>query len=477
MALDRRSFLKRGVVSAAALGAVGPFAGLTARAANGGSKFAANNGGYGPLVPVGEVDTGDVLLHLPGGFEYRVLSRAGQTMSDGVATPGRSDGMAAFNWRGNTRLVRNHEILFENPAFGPADKAYDKRSGGGTTTLEVTKGNKRAADWVSLNGTNANCAGGATPWGTWITCEETTNGPDANRTFLGTTINLEQKHGYLFEVPASRGLGELEKGEPIRRAGRFAHEAIAVDPASGAVYQTEDDFAYASGLWRYLPPNNPFRDKRVADGGRLQILKVKGRPNYDTTRDQQVGVPLAVEWVDIEDPDPAFPQGIENDPAARLVYQEGEAKGAAGFSRLEGIDYFNRQIFFVSTQGGGPPFSPKGGYGQGWGQVWVYDIRSETLTLIFESPSQAVLDLPDNITMTPRRKAVILCEDSSGANYLRGLTQDGLIFDFALNAYPGATGDEFAGSTFSQDTQTLFVNLQATGVTYAIWGPWERGLL
>ena len=477
MALDRRSFLKRSAVSAAALGtAVGPFAGLTARAANGG-KWAADNGGYGPLLPIGEADTGDVLLHLPEGFEYRVLTRIGMPMSDGFPTPPRSDGMAAFMHKGRIRLVRNHEVTFQAPAFGPLATAYDKNSGGGTTTLEITRDHEVAGSWVSLNGTNFNCAGGATPWDSWITCEETTNGPDADKTFTGLTINLEQKHGYLFEVPVSRGPGEVVKGEPIRAAGRFAHEAVAVDPASATIYMTEDDFAYASGFWRYLPPNNPFRDKRVADGGQLQVLRVKGRPNYDASRNQQVGVPLPVEWVDIEDPDPTFPQGIENDPAARLVYLEGEAKGAAGFSRLEGIDYFNRRIFFVSTQGGGPPFSPKGGYGQGWGQVWVYDIRSETLTLLFESPSQAVLDMPDNITMTPRRKSVLLCEDSSGANYLRGLTQDGLLFDFALNAYPGATGDEFAGSTFSPDTQTLFVNLQATGVTFAIWGPWERGLL
>ena len=485
MALDRRSFLKRGVVSAAALGtAVGPFAGLSARAANGG-KFAPDNGGYGPLVPIGEIDSGDVLLHLPEGFKYRKLSQIGMPMSDGFPTPARSDGMAAFRapgreGRGRTRVVRNHEVLFQSPAIGPADKAYDARTGGGTTTLEVSQNRQLVDSWVSLNGTSSNCAGGATPWETWITCEETTNGPDANRTFIGTTIDIEQKHGYLFEVPASRGLGELVEGTPIRQAGRFAHEAIAVDPASGAIYQTEDDFAYASGFWRYLPPNNPFWDKRVEDGGRLQILKIAGRPNADLSRDQQVGVPLPVEWVDIEDPDPVFPQGIENDPAARLVYLEGEAKGAAKFSRLEGIDYFNRQIFFVSTQGGGPPFvgrGPTGGFGDGWGQVWVYDIRSKTVTLLFESPSQAILDMPDNITITPRRKAVLLCEDSSGANYLRGLTQDGLLFDFALNAYPGATGDEFAGATFGPDTQTLFVNLQATGVTFAIWGPWQRGLL
>jgi secreted PhoX family phosphatase len=202
--------------------------------------------------------------------------------------------------------------------------------------------------------------------------------------------------------------------------------------------------------------------------------------SIDLSRNQTVGATYRVAWIDIEDPDPVFPQGIENDPAARLVYLEGESKGAAKFSRLEGIDYFNRRIFVVSTQGGGPPFAGRpatGGFGDGWGQVWMYDIRSETLTLVFESPAQSVLDMPDNITISPRGKSVLLCEDSSGANFLRGLTQDGLLFDFALNAWVGNTGDEFAGATFSPDTQTLFVNMQATGATFAIWGPWQRGLL
>ncbi len=477
---SRRTFLKQGAAAVAGIGAAaGPFGGLAARAANG-PKWAQENGGYGPLLPIQEADSGLVRLHLPAGFQYRLLSTIGTPMTDGFPTPTRSDGMAAFMMRGRTRVVRNHENLFQLPAFGPVGKAYDPRSGGGTTTFELTKDRRIAADWVSLNGTNANCAGGATPWGTWITCEETTNGPDANRTFVGTTIDLAQKHGYLFEVPASDGPGEFDKGEPIRMAGRFPHEAVAVDPASGIVYQTEDDFAYASGFWRYIPPNNPFKDKRVEDGGRLQILGVAGRPGLDLSRNQTVGTTYRVTWIDIEDPDPVFPQGIENDPAARLVYLEGESKGAAKFSRLEGIDYFNRRIFFVSTQGGGPPFAGRpatGGFGDGWGQVWMYDVRSETLTLVFESPSQSVLDMPDNITISPRGKSVLLCEDSSGQNFLRGLTQDGLLFDFALNAWEGATGDEFAGATFSPDTQTLFVNLQATGATFAIWGPWQRGLL
>jgi len=485
-AVDRKTFLKQGVVSLAALGAAaGPLGGLAARAANG-PKVALENGGYGELIGIPEADSGLVLLHLPKGFEYRLLSRAGETMmSDGIVTPGAADGMAAFNWRGNVRVIRNHEIRFDPGQFGPAATAYDTRSGGGTTTLEITRDRRIASSWTSLNGTNFNCAGGATPWETWLTCEETVNGPDANVNFLGQTMTLNEKHGYLFEVPASRGMGELEKGEPIRSAGRFPHEAVAVDPATGIVYQTEDDFAYWSGFFRYIPPNNPHRDKRIEDGGRLQVLGVippgaNGPQVVNLSNFQEVGVTYRTAWIDIQDPDPVIPQGTANDPASRILYQgQAEPQGAAQFSRLEGIDYFNRRIFLVSTEGGGPFPGGNGsaGFGEGFGQVWVYDIRSETITLLFESPGQNVLDLPDNITISPRRKSVLLCEDSSGANFLRGLTQDGLLFDFALNAFPGRTSDEFAGATFSPDTQTLFVNLQATGATFAIWGPWERGLL
>ena len=284
----------------------------------------------------------------------------------------------------------------------------------------------------------------------------------------------------------SRGPGELETASPIRSSGRFAHEAAAVDRATGVVYMTEDDFAYGSGFYRYIPPNRPFEDKRLEDGGVLEVLGVipdggSVPVTADLHTNQVPGTEYRVGWIRIEDPDPTFAPGLSNDQAARIVFQEGESKGAARFSRLEGMAYFNRKIFFVSTEGGGPfvsdpPPNPSAGFGDGYGQVWMYDIGKETLTLLFESPGPDVLDFPDNIIISPRRKSVMLCEDSSSGNMLRALTTDGLIFDFALNNIAGGS-DEFSGATFAPGGQVLYTNLQSNGITYAIWGPWERGLL
>jgi secreted PhoX family phosphatase len=402
--------------------------------------------------------------------------------------------MAVFSWKqGKVRLVRNHEQTQPNPvgAFGDVSVAYDPAAPGGTTTLEISPTADQVSSWVSLNGTTFNCSGGASPWGTWVTCEETPNGVDQQRSFLigpdaPDDLSYTQKHGYLFEVPVSRGPGELEVADPIVSAGRFAHEAAAVDTSTGDVYMTEDDFAYGSGFYRYRPPNRPKQDKRIADGGELHILGVippgASQPvTMDLHTDQVPGTTYQVGWIRIEDPDPVFAPGLSNDEAARIVFQEGEEKGAARFSRLEGMDFFNGRIFFVSTEGGGPfdsdpPPNASAGFGDGYGQVWMYDISQETLTLVFESPGPDVLDFPDNIIVSPRRKSVILCEDSSGGNMLRALTRDGEIFDFALNNIAGGV-DEFSGATFGPGGQVLYCNMQANGITYAIWGPWSNGLI
>lgn len=470
--MDRRRFLLgSGAVVGGAL-AGGPFQGFVAAAA----APRRPGKGYGPLVPVADQRDGVVRLDLPKGFNYRSFHSAGSSLSSdpAVAVPGRHDGMAAFRGsRANSYiLVRNHEINGRGGAFGDVASAYDPLGPGGTISVEVDRHGRVLRDWVSLNGTQMNCAGGAMPWRSWVSCEETVNGGDVGADFTGSPNTDLAKHGYLFEVPADG----VSSGEPIRSAGRFAHEAAVADPATGFIYMTEDNFGFPSGFYRYLPPSDPRQVGRIEDGGILQMLKVVGSINEDLS-DGEAGSSYVVEWVDIDDPDPTFTGMTSNDDAITAVGDQGRSKGAALFSRLEGAVADSGRVYFVSTQGGATPpgDSDPSGYGAGRGQVWAFDPETSVLTCVYESPSSTVLDLPDNVT-AGRAGTLVLCEDGSADNFLRGLTPDGHLFDLARNADPEQEGQEFAGATFSPDFHTLFVNIQSSsGYSLAIWGPWAAG--
>jgi hypothetical protein len=415
--------------------------------------------------------------------------------------------MAAFPGPGgNVWLVRNHEVNGSalGGAFGPGTP-YDSSALGGTTTTLVTPFGEVVEAWTSLNGTQMNCAGGGMPWGSWITCEETINGPDVFDDFTRNPLppappvppttyiqnrRLTEPHGFVFEVPAS---GQSNR-QPIMHAGRFAHEAAAYSPDEGYVYLTEDNFGFASGFYRYIPPSNPMEVGHLEDGGRLQMLKVVGVINAHLEGNQLSGARYPVEWVEIEHPFPGtdgrFPMNgdvpsLTNDQAISFVGNQGRAQGAAHFSRLEGAKYTRGEIYFTATQGGGAPETvvqdDVGGYGNGTGQVWSYNPRTSTLTCRYQAPSGLALDFPDNITAKSDRGTIILCEDGAAPNYIRGLTRDANLFDIALNRLTrnsdGAPrfGEEFAGATFGPGTDTLYVNTQASaGITYAIWGPWGR---
>lgn len=490
--IDRRTVLRGTAAAAGAVALGGPFAGLVAAPAN-----ALGAPAFRALRPTPDLRDGKARLHLPEGFSYRSFHDTEQTvmLDDDTKLPGRHDGMAAFDGPdGEIVLVRNHEV--NNPAsgssagaaFGPIGPwTYDPKAQGGCTTIVVSRHGEVHESWTSINGTMMNCSGGPMPWGAWVTCEETVNGPDVGPDFTGASNTaLTKPHGYVFEVPTS---GRASRG-PITKAGRFAHEAVALDPVDGYLYLTEDNFAFPSGYYRYKPAQHPMELGHIDNDGTLQMLAVRGEPNAHLEGAQHQQATYRVEWVDIDDPDPTFPYTpgqtapTTNDEALTYVGNQGRAKGAAGFSRLEGQIYDNGVVYFTSTQGGGPaetvPQDSVGGYGNGFGQVWAYHCRSETLELVYQSPGKQVFDFPDNITVSGRGTLVV-CEDNNEDNYVRGLNRGGQLWDIALNRVESIrTGlprynDEFAGSTFSPDGHTLYVNIQASaGMSLAIWGPWHK---
>jgi uncharacterized protein len=485
--MNRRSLL-RGAAAAGAAVLGGPFVGFVNRAS---AAPAGSPGGleFRDLRAIPDLRDGTVRLHLPEGFQYRSFhdTEFAVFLDDGAKLPGRHDGMGAFRGpNGNVVLVRNHEVGNAGDAFGDMSRAYDAKAAGGTTTVEVTPLGVVVRSYTSLNGTMSNCSGGRMPWGSWITCEETINGPDVGPDFTGrSNVTLMKPHGYVFEVPVNG----VSDGQPITAAGRFSHESVAFDPQGGVLYLTEDNFGFPSGFYRYQPTANPMQTGRLGNTGRLQMLAVKGQPNANLAAAQPLRATYEVEWVDIDDPSPTFPYTpgqtapTTNDEALTYVARQGWAQGAAFFSRLEGSAHDNGVVYFTATQGGGPAETSVGpianGYGNGSGQIWAYLIDDQVLQLLYESPGPDVLDLPDNVTTSPRGTLVV-CEDNVNDNYLRGLTRGGQLFDIALNRLRSGTGadrsnDEFAGSTFSPDGHTLFVNIQASaGMTFAIWGPWER---
>lgn len=406
-------------------------------------------------------------LNLPYGFDYKIISRSGEMMEDGFLVPGRPDGMGTFEGASSNEviLVRNHENNprpLSNSPFGPSNELLDKIApikiydtgnmespglGGTTTMIYNETAQVLERQFLSLAGTYRNCAGGITPWGSWLSCEEdvTTKGGLA-----------EKDHGFIFEVPA--GSRETVNPAPIEEMGRFNHEAVAVHPDTSIVYMTEDR---SDGLiYRYIPNVK----ERLHLGGQLQVLSILDRKGFDT-RNWEVETVIEntqyeVKWLDIDDV-----RSAKDD----LRYQ-GFENGAARFARGEGIWFGDCELYFACTNGG----SGK------WGQIFKYrpspdegqetvSSTSGTLELFVESRDRNVLNMCDNLTVAPWGDLMV-CEDNGGRNRILGIRPDGSIYTFALNR---GSHSEFAGIVFSPSGKTMFVNIQENGHTLAITGPWE----
>ncbi len=422
MTISRRSFLRGGAMSA----------GGAALYLGGAATFAPEDAParFGPLVE----DPGG-LLDLPRGFEYRVISAEGSTLSSGAPVPGDHDGMAAFAGpRDSTILVRNHELRDTETPPVEGRNAYDPAEPGGTTAILVSADRREIGDYVTSSGTRNNCAGGGTPWGTWITCEE-------DRT---------EGHGFAFEVDPRDPQNNLSR-TPIRDMGFFSHEAIDIDPRTGIAYLTEDDFrgliaddpaadTRSSFLYRYLPDDRSPRPGALQKGGRLQALAIEERPAQDADFFEP-GQRFGVVW-----------RGV----SAEEPHDDALAKGCVRFNRLEGCHFAGGAFWFSDTAGGEERL----------GQIFRYLPATETLELFFEGTEVEGMESPDNVVVTPFGD-LWFCEDGDGENRVMGITPTGRVYEFASNRL---NDSELAGPTFSPDGRTFFVNTQTPGITFVVWG-------
>lgn len=427
--------------------------------------------GYGPLVkdPNG-------LFDLPEGFSYQVISQSGETMDDGLFVPQNPDGMGCFPLEGSrVALVRNHELRSNRANhrnWGPAgyhqeraglldmtrvydtDPADGRALPGGTTTIIYDLATRRTVSQrLTLLGTSTNCAGGVTPWGSWLTCEESEDSPGSEP--------VTKPHGFVFEVPAIAS-GPVEP-VPLKAMGRFEHEAVCVDPRTGIVYQTEDK---GDSLFYRFIPTTP---GKLAEGGKLQAMALKGKPRGDTRNHEsvewKVGDWREVEWIDLEDV-----EAPNNDLRVR-----GHAAGAALIARGEGIFFGDGELYMTATSGG---VLKKG-------QVLRYvpspdegkraeRRRPGRLQLFLETDDLKTFNMGDNLVVAPWGH-LIVCEDNYSTdlkNHLKGVTPDGKTYTIGRNVF--AHNGELAGCCFSPDGEVLFMNIYYPGITLAIRGPWEN---
>ncbi|WP_367040626.1 alkaline phosphatase PhoX [Streptomyces sp. Je 1-332] len=490
MSLTRRDFARRSAITGAGValaGSVGALAtapgALAAEETTEGGADPLGGGapGYGPLVP-----DPDGLLALPAGFSYRVLTHSGRTkLETGEFTPSNHDGTATFEGpRGVTLLVNNHELSgprskWDHPVPLTDGLVYDPAASGGCTVVEVRR-DGHVAEWVGIAGTATNCAGGSTPWGTWLTCEETEDKAGEN--------GMTKDHGYVFEVdPYDRRANRAPK--PIKALGRYAHEAVVVDPKSGHLYLTEDADEPNGLIYRWTPPHG-FEHGRgklralADDAGVLKAPKCYdsgGRFVDDLSRATKIGTVYGVDWVEVPDRD-------ARTVPVREQFDDGDITRAR---KLEGMWWGDGGAYIVASYARDE--SPV----QHDGQVWFYHPARRTLTLkvllgVNQDPSpssqlrssrggptqEGAFDSPDNITVSPYG-GLVIAEDGNGIQHLFGATERGRTYPIARNELNAGTPEkpsysEFTGVTFSPDGKTLYANIQSPGIMLAITGPWRR---
>lgn len=352
---------------------------------------------------------------------------------------------------------------------------------GGNTVVETTRDGEFVQQWVGLSGTIRNCAGGQTPWGSWLACEEDTTkaGTEVTSSVDGKKYITGKDHGYVFEVFPD--VVAKQYPMPIKAWGRAVFEGAAIGLDRKSAYLTEDT---GGGLfYRWTAPKGvvlkPYIAKQLGDNdGVLQAAQLvkngKALVHYGELEQSDLNKPYPVKWID----------GGEDRQAQKTDLRK-QYPGATVHPKIEGIWEDGKGFYFTLSYVSSKE-AAKYGIDEDWGMVMFYDPKANTMTMVeyFPAgnslgsvvpgdPTEAIKQFhgPDNICVSPFG-TVMLAEDGDNPCSLISWTPGRGSQEFARDL---ADRGEWAGPCFNHQGTVLYASIQGD-CTYAISGPFKKVL-